>query len=347
MRIRDRQKEMARFARDLVRMTAEIMAERFAPMRLVETANLLPEDPAKLQETLAAVELLRNERLRSFRIDIETDSTIEPDENAEKQRRTEFVTAVGTLFQQAIPVVQSAPEMAPLIGEMLTFTVRGFRAGRTLEDQIEKTMQAVQQRIAQAMAEPPQDPKDRIEQERLETIDKPKAAKEIEKMDAEIADKRLQTRLEPVRFQQEQQARTQEMGFKDRELGMQQQQQQTDNQFRTQEMGMKQGEANFNQAARRSEMTRAGFQPPVQPAEPVELPPDPMTVIAQGFAQLMQALQLMSARQDQLGQVMAAPVEVVRGADGRIAGARKVLPPPSPRTRGSAGAGPVPAVATS
>ena len=120
---------------------------------------------------------------------------------------------------------------------------------------------------------------------------------------------------------------------------MQQQQQQTDNQFRTQEMGMKQGEANFNQSARRSEMTRAGFQPPVQPVQPVELPPDPMTVIAQGFAQLMQALQILSTRQDQLGQVMAAPIEVVRGPDGRIAGAQKVLPQPIPILASAGNAG--------
>ncbi|NKL57259.1 hypothetical protein [Rhizobium leguminosarum] len=37
------------------------------------------------------VQLLRNDSIRGFQIDIETDSTIEPDEDAEKQRRMEFV----------------------------------------------------------------------------------------------------------------------------------------------------------------------------------------------------------------------------------------------------------------
>lgn len=113
---------------------------------------------AKVAEIEAAFKLLKDEKLRGFRVEIETDSTIQPDEDAEKQRRTEFVTAIGTLFQQAIPVVQQVPEMAPLIGEMLTFTVRGFRAGRTLEDQIEQTMQKVQQRVTQQLNNPPPDP---------------------------------------------------------------------------------------------------------------------------------------------------------------------------------------------
>jgi hypothetical protein len=330
LRVRDRQKEMARFARDLVRMTAEIMAERFDAMRLIETANLMPEDPAKLQETVAAVELLRNERLRSFRIDIETDSTIEPDENAEKQRRTEFVTAVGTLFQQAVPVVQQVPEMAPLIGEMLNFTVRGFRAGRMLEDQIERTMQAVQQRVAQMMQSgPPTDPKIALEAKRLEEIEKPKAAKEIEKMDVEIQN----ARLEPMKVEAEiagkqfdQGIRSQEMGFKDRELGMQDRQMQQDGEFRQQELGMKENEANFNQAARRSEMVKSGMQAPPQPAQPVELPPDPLVIIQQGFGGIMQALQAIAVQQAQLMEFVAAPVEVIRGSDGRVVSAQKILP---------------------
>lgn len=198
LRIRDRQKEMARFARDIVRMTAEIIAERFEPMRLVETGNMMPETPEKMQNTIAAVELLRNERLRLFRIDIETDSTIQPDENAEKQRRTEFVSAVGTLLQQAVPVVQQVPEMAPLLGEMLAFTVRGFRAGRVLEDQIERTMEAVQGRLAQQMQQPlanPEVAKAEAEKERL-AMDRERHGVELQARRDELGHKQAMTALD-------------------------------------------------------------------------------------------------------------------------------------------------------
>jgi hypothetical protein len=110
---------------------------------------------AQIDQALA---LLRDDKLRGFRIDIETDSTIQPDEDAEKQRRTEFVTAIGGLIQQAVPLVQQVPELAPLVGETLLFTARGFRAGRQLEDQIEQAMQAIQDRITQQMSQQPADP---------------------------------------------------------------------------------------------------------------------------------------------------------------------------------------------
>lgn len=114
------------------------------------------QENAKFDEAFA---LLMNDRLRGFRIDIETDSTIQPDEDAEKERRTEFVTAIGGIIQQAVPLILQVPEMAGLISETLLFVARGFRAGRQLEDQIEQSMNAIQERIAQQMQQQPeQDP---------------------------------------------------------------------------------------------------------------------------------------------------------------------------------------------
>ena len=102
-----------------------------------------------------AFDLLANDDMRGYRIEVETDSTIQPDEDAEKQRRTEFVTAIGGLLQQAVPLLGAAPELAPLVGETILFTARGFRAGRQLEDVIEQAFKAVQDRLSQP---PPQQP---------------------------------------------------------------------------------------------------------------------------------------------------------------------------------------------
>src|SRR4051812_29324107 len=56
----------------------------------------------KLQENRQILALLRDEKTRGFRIEIETDSTIEPDESAEKQIRVEFLTAIGGFMREAI-----------------------------------------------------------------------------------------------------------------------------------------------------------------------------------------------------------------------------------------------------
>jgi hypothetical protein len=104
------------------------------------------------------MELLRNDRMRGFRIDIETDSTIQPDENAEKQRRMEFLGAVGPYMTQAVEAISKAPGLAPAMGEILMHVVRGFRTGRGMEETIEKSFQTIAKQVMQQQAMAAQQP---------------------------------------------------------------------------------------------------------------------------------------------------------------------------------------------
>ncbi len=136
-----------------------------------------------MQEVFA---LLKDERLRGFRIDIETDSTIQPDEDAEKQRRVEFVSSIGELLQNAVPLLMQAPELADLVAETMNFTARGFRAGRQLEDAIEQGMNSVKERLTQQVQQQPSDPNQPAMQKAQADLDHTKAknAMEIEHMQA-------------------------------------------------------------------------------------------------------------------------------------------------------------------
>lgn len=111
----------------------------------------------ELQNTVtleAVVELLRDQRLRPFILDIETDSTIQPDEDAAKQRATEFATAVGGFIGQAFPMVQAEPQLAPFVGEMLKFVSNPFRAGRALEGTIDELVEKMKQFASQPKPDP-------------------------------------------------------------------------------------------------------------------------------------------------------------------------------------------------
>ena len=48
-------------------------------------------------------------------------------------------------MERAIPVIEADPSMAPLWGEMLLFTVRGFKAGRSLESNFEEFVDNLKQ----------------------------------------------------------------------------------------------------------------------------------------------------------------------------------------------------------
>lgn len=85
-----------------------------------------------------AISLLRNERLRGFRVDIEVDSTIFGDAAQEKGDRTEFIETITKYLQTSMAMSAQVPEMTPLLGKFLQFGVRGFRVGRDLEAAIEE-----------------------------------------------------------------------------------------------------------------------------------------------------------------------------------------------------------------
>ncbi len=155
LRLRNRQKEVQRYLRDLIAIKAEIIAEHFDPETMLAIADMPLDDI-----TIQAIELLKTDKLRAYRIDIETDSTIEADENIEKQAANEMLVAITGFLDKALLFSERAPAFAPVMGEMMGFMVRRYRAGRTLEETIEQASQQYQAQLAQMQANPPQPPPD-------------------------------------------------------------------------------------------------------------------------------------------------------------------------------------------
>lgn len=226
IRVRDRQAELVRVARDITRMAAEIMAENFSPKTLLDMSQMelptdaeiaakmkqieaqaqqvavgvqqqvqqaasnpqimqqaqanpeaaqkmleqakqqaqqqiaaLQEQAKELQETVTidqCMALLREQRVRPFVLDIETDSTIAPDENAQKQRATEFITAMGGFLNQAVQGVTAVPQIAPLMADSLKFVASQFRAGRELDASIDEFAEQMKEMAKQPKADPAQ-----------------------------------------------------------------------------------------------------------------------------------------------------------------------------------------------
>ena len=159
LRLRATQGDVARFATDLFRIKAQIVCKFYPPELIVEMSGIMntPEgqNPQLLQ---AAVQMLSNSTIRDFHIQVEADTLAQIDEQADKQNATEAVQAIGAFLQSSLPMVSQAPEMLPMMSEMLLFLVRRYRAGRGLETAIEQAMKALQAKAQQALAQPPQNP---------------------------------------------------------------------------------------------------------------------------------------------------------------------------------------------
>ncbi len=111
-----------------------------------------------LQRIFKAIQLIRDERLIGFRVDIEVESTIYADQAKEGNDRTAFIMAVTKYLEQSAQIAMQMPEAVPLLGKFLRFGVRGQKVGRELEQAIEDfTDEAVplaKQRQQQAQQQP-------------------------------------------------------------------------------------------------------------------------------------------------------------------------------------------------
>ncbi len=116
------------------------------------------KDARKVQMIAEAIMLLRQDKLRGFRIDIETDSTVQGDAEQEKAARVEFLTATTKFIETAAQVTAMVPEFAPLAAKMLGFGVRGFRVGRDLESAIEDFCDKAEQKAKEQEANPQHKP---------------------------------------------------------------------------------------------------------------------------------------------------------------------------------------------
>ena len=191
MRLNDMQRDVQRYARDLVRMAAEIMAEKFQPDTLLLMTDVklpTPEEkmqaqmmvqqgqaqgqpvPPQIQEILEkptieeCLQVLRDDNQRCYRIDIETDSTIAGDQAADQKAVTELLQGVASFIQNAGPAVEAGYLPLEAAKSMLMMAIRRFKMGREVEDALDMIgeddeqgqsdpAQAQQQQQAQQLAQ--------------------------------------------------------------------------------------------------------------------------------------------------------------------------------------------------
>jgi hypothetical protein len=125
-----------RFAREILRMKSEIICSKYQPQTLIEVSGIMNTPDAQFAQQ--AIELLKNEPARVFNVDIQTDTLVELDKQTEKANRMEFLQAVSSFIKDGIGAVKEDPAIAPLVGELLLYGVRGFKAGRELEGVLEQ-----------------------------------------------------------------------------------------------------------------------------------------------------------------------------------------------------------------
>lgn len=172
MRLSSRRDKMAKFLRSALRIMAEVICKHFGQdiirktsgfdlmtevQRIATDAQAKGQDPkAAVDQTWAQVyQMLKEDPLRLTHLDIETNSTVEADMQQQQQERTQFLEAAGGFLEKAVTAAEQVPQLAPLMGEMLLWGVRGFGVGRELEGSFEAALEKLQESAANPQPKPP------------------------------------------------------------------------------------------------------------------------------------------------------------------------------------------------
>jgi hypothetical protein len=120
--------------------------------------------PEQIQQIEA---LIKNDKMRTFSIDVETDSTVRIDQQQEKQDRVEYITAISNFSSAFFPLVQSQIITPEAFQQFLMFISKPFKVGRNIEEalsakdqQPEEKQPSVEEMLAQAQIQ--------LEQQRLQ-----------------------------------------------------------------------------------------------------------------------------------------------------------------------------------
>ena len=235
-----------------------------------------PPDPMQIavqqavQRIDAAIGLIRNERLRGFRVDIEVDSTIYGDAAQEKGDRTEFLAEVTKYLQTAMAMSAQVPEITPLMGKLLQFGVRGFRVGRDLESSIEEfcdmAVKLAKQKQIQAESKPnPETVKAQAQAEQAKATTVAATAR----AQADVAKSQSDIKAAQITSQTDQQTQQAEMVRQQMESQADQQANQTNVLIKQMELRMREMEVQMEQMRMHTELNK-----PVAPPTPMVNPRD-------------------------------------------------------------------------
>jgi hypothetical protein len=155
LRLRSMQEDVALFATALIQLKAQIICSKFQPQTILAYSAAEQMSEADKQLVPQALELIKDNVLRTFRIQVAADSLVQIDENQNKRDRVEFLQAMGGFLSQALPMGQQAPELVPMLVDMVKFGMSAYKQATSIEGTIDQAMEQMKQKQIQASQQPP------------------------------------------------------------------------------------------------------------------------------------------------------------------------------------------------
>jgi hypothetical protein len=152
-RIQLKQFYIADWITQALRIKAEIICKHFQPETIIKRSNIERTPDAPL--AMAAVQLLKDEEMNEYRINIEADSMAALDWAAERDAAVQFMQGLGAFISQVAPMAQQVPQAAPVLMSLLQWSVSKFRVSTQIESVLDQAISALKQ---QGMPQPQPNP---------------------------------------------------------------------------------------------------------------------------------------------------------------------------------------------
>lgn len=239
VRMNGYQRNVSHFVRDIMNIMACLMTKLYSDQKFQAICGGFTE--ADQQLLAPAMQVLRDQTMKMYKIDVEADSLTQSDWALEKESRMELTGYISQFLQAAVPAIQQTPEIAPLLLGMLKFTVAGFKGAAELEGMIDQQLAAILAKAQEPAPEPPPSPEEmkaqaeqqkmqmdaQIKQSQAEMQEQIKRQESQQKMAleeqqarADMAVKEMEMNHKRELFQMEERMMTLELMFKQRESQM-------------------------------------------------------------------------------------------------------------------------------
>ncbi len=152
LRNQDRQNDMQRFLRDLLKIKAEIICEHFAPEFLL--SFLSDDERHDMHKAFSAIKLLKQNKLRQMVIDLETDGCY--DQEAAVARILDTLNNINLMIAKSFDVVSKQPALLPLYRQMIESAVATMPNARQFDAAMLSSFNAIEDEFKKP-DEPPVD----------------------------------------------------------------------------------------------------------------------------------------------------------------------------------------------
>ena len=160
VRVQSRQDELARFASDIQRIKAEIIAKHFEPQTILDRSNIAQSFDAQLAGQ--AIELIKS-KVAAYRVEVKPEAISLTDFAAMKNERTEVMQALGAFLPQIMQAATAMPAAMPFFLQILQWFFAGIRGAKGMEGLLDQAIATAQQQAKQQAQQPkpppPPDPK--------------------------------------------------------------------------------------------------------------------------------------------------------------------------------------------